>query len=185
MRVALTLLAAGVLAACGGTSAPPPDADGTDDGACAAAPPALDAALEVGPPADGPAGFCGGAIELAGVTPFGPFEPTALSTEIASAPRALRITLAEEPPSGIQLTFDVPADTTGAFGGPQDVAGFVESGGVVMPIMVHVDITSAAGTAPGDAGGSAPGEVRMDLTITTDCGSFSGSLVASVCGVAA
>jgi len=184
MRVALTLLASCALAACGGTSAPPPDADGTDDGACAAAP-AIDVALEVGPPADGPAGFCGGTIDLGGVTPFGAFAPTALATEIVSAPRTLRITLAEEPPSGIQLTFDVPAGATGAFAGPQDVPAFLESGGIVMPIMVRVDVTSATGTAPGDAGVAAPGEVRMDLTITTDCGSFSGSLVANVCGVAA
>jgi hypothetical protein len=182
MRVALTLLAAGALTACGGASAPPPDADATDDGACAAAP-AIDAALEVGPPADGPAGFCGGTIALAGVTPFGAFAPDALSTEIVPAPRALRVTLAEEPPSGIQLTFDVPADATGAFEGAEDVGGFLESGGIVIPILVHVVVTGVTGTAPGDAGG--PGEVHMDLTITTDCGSFSGSLVASLCGVAA
>ncbi|HVU50063.1 MAG TPA: hypothetical protein VHL80_05225, partial [Polyangia bacterium] len=128
--------------------------------------------------------FCGGALALAGVTPFGVFVPDALATEIVPSPLALRITLAEEPPLGTQLTFDVPAGPTGAFVGGQDVAGFIESGGTVAPVMVHVDVTSTAGTAPGDAGAPAPGEAHLDVTITTDCGSFSGSLDARVCGVA-
>ena len=180
---ALTALAACALAACGGGSAPAPDADATDDGACNVAAPVVDAALEVGTPPDGPAGFCGGSIALAGVTPFGLFAPDELSTEVVPPPMAkLQVTLAQAPPSAIQLAFDVPAGASGGFAGAQDVAGFLESDGVVTPVMVHVDVTSAADAPSADAG-VVTGEARMDLTITSDCGPFTGSVVARYCRV--
>jgi hypothetical protein len=179
-RLALTALAACALAACGSAASPPPDADATDDGACNAAAPVVDAAREVGPPLDGPAGFCGGSIALAGVTPFGVFAPDEISAEVVPAPGAkLQVTLAETPPPGIQLAFDVPAGASGGFEGAQDVAGFLESDRMVVPVMVHVDVTSAT-DPPADAG---TGEAQMNLTITSDCGAFTGSVVARYCRV--
>jgi hypothetical protein len=183
MRIALTALAACVLAACGGATAPPDGAAvPADDGACNAAAPSVDGALEVGAPVDGPSGFCGGAVALAAVTPFGVFVPDAISAEVAPPPGAkLQVTLAEAPPSGIQLTFDVPAGASGGFVGTADLVGFLESGGAVVPIMVHVAVTSATAPLPPDAG-MVTGEASMDLTIDTDCGTFSGTVVARYCG---
>jgi hypothetical protein len=182
MRLALTLVGACALGACAGSPAAPLDGAAPDDGACSVAPPNADAAIEVGAPPDGPAAFCGGVIALAGVTPFGPFAPNALSTEIVPPPQAaLRITLAQDPPSGTELTFDIAADATGAFDGPHDVAGFIERGGTVRPVMVHVEVMGA----PAADAGAAAGQTRLDLTVTTDCGSFSGSLAAPTCGAAA
>ena len=181
-RLALTALAACALAACGTSSSPPPDADATDDGACNAAAPVVDAAREVGPPLDGPAAVCGGSITLAGVTPFGVFAPDEISAEVVPPPGAkLQVTVAESPPPGIQLAFDVPAGASGGFVGAQDVAGFLESGGVVVPVMIHVDVTSAT-DATADAG-VVTGEAQMNLTITSDCGAFTGSVVARYCRV--
>jgi hypothetical protein len=186
VRVALTslALAACVVAACGPSSTGAPDAGAADGEACTGDAPGVDAALEVGPPPGAPR-FCGGAIALAGVTPFGVFAPNAIASEVAPAPSAkLQITLAEDPPSGIQLTFDVPGDpATGSFEGVHDVPGFLEKDGVVMPVMIHADVKLAT-DALGPDGGVPTGEARLDVTITTDCGSFSGSLVARYCGAA-
>jgi hypothetical protein len=155
------------------------------DGAlCVGDAPAVDAALEVGPPADGGAAFCGGALALAGVTPFGPFAPDAVSVEVLLPPQpTLRVTLAQEPPAGTQLTFDVPGDAaTGAFLGAHDVAGFLEGGGVVMPVMVHVDVTTATPATELDGGPPGAASASMSVVVTTDCGSFSGTIDARYCG---
>jgi hypothetical protein len=190
LRVARAALLAGCaaaaapLAGCGGGAAAV-DAGAQDDAVvCVGDAPAADTAVEVGPPPDGGSVFCGGALALAGVTPVGVFAPDRLSAEVVLLPHAtLQITLAQDPPAGPQLTFDIPGDpATGDFVGARDVAGFLERGGIVMPVTVHVDVTSAT-PAPQPVGGRPDaGEARMTVTITTDCGAFSGTLDARYCG---
>jgi hypothetical protein len=175
---------AALLAACGAGGAADDGGAAADGAVCVGDAPAADALLVVASRSDGGAAFCGGALGLAGVTPFGLFAPDAVSAEVVLPPQAtLQITLAQDPPAGPQLTFDVPGDpVTGSFGGVHDVAGFLESGGVVMPVTVHADVTSATLAAPPDGGAPDAGEARMTVTITTDCGAFSGTIDARYCG---
>jgi hypothetical protein len=186
MRHALILVGAAALeASCG---SPPASIDAAADADLCGADAPIDAGtLEVS--SDAGAVFCGGTIALAGVTPFGAFAPDALNTVVNIAPgRTLAITVAENPPSGQQLAFQIGADpATGSFVGTHDVTGFLEGGDAngrqVVPVMVHVEVTSATDLPTLlDAGVADVGVARMSITVTTGCGSFSGTLVARYCG---
>jgi hypothetical protein len=171
----------------GGTAAPGFDAGAdamtaVDVAACDAEAPVRDGALEVAsaPP------WCGGTIALSGVTPFGPFAPNAVAMRIVTAPPIMRVTLAQDPPSGLQLAFDVQGDAqTGSFIGVRDVTGYLARGAEVMPLFVSVAVTSATPVSLPDGGRPDAGEASFGLTITTACdsfgGSFSGTVVARYC----
>jgi len=78
---ALTL--PGVLfAACGTSAAAPDGSGGVDLPTCSDDVATPDAALQVGPPADASGVWCGGELELGGVTPFGVFSPTAITATV-------------------------------------------------------------------------------------------------------
>jgi hypothetical protein len=175
VRGALTLTLTGValsLAACGGTASPV-DA-GPPDVACAEDAPAADA-VEVG----GALPFCGGVIGLVGETPFGLFAPDAVAATIEPGP-TLRVTLAQDPPSGIQLTFDVVADSTGSLVGVFDLTAFLEQSAQVVPVALRVDVTSATDPFLPDGGHPDGGEATMQIAVTAACDAFGGTLAGTV-----
>jgi hypothetical protein len=192
MRHALTslvLASALALGACrampvpvvGGGKVPPGfDAGGmtaVDVAACDAEAPLRDGAIEVGSALP----WCGGTIALSGVTPFGPFAPNAVAVTIEISPPLMRVTLAQDPPSGQQLTFDVPGDAkTGSFVGVRDLTAFLAHGAEVMPLFLSVAVTSATPALSPDGGHPDAGEATISLTITTPCDSFSGTLSGTV-----
>jgi hypothetical protein len=185
----LLAVPAALFAACGASTAVP-DGDGSGGviglPGCSADGPPLDEALESGPASDANSVWCGGEIELGGVTPFGVFSPTAISGSVGPPnDQYLDVTVAENPISvspGQQLTFRVPLDpNTQTYLGTHDLVGFIEDGGQVVPVAVVADITTATAPYASDGGPPNPGAARIVVTVTTDCGTLNGTLTVRYC----
>ena len=182
---ALTL--PGVLFAACGTSADAPDGSGgVDLSACSGDVATPDAALEVGPTADANGVWCGGELELGGVTPFGVFSPTAITATVGPpGDQYLDVTLAESPTSaspGQQLTFRIPwSPNTETYLGTYSLTGFIEDDAQVMPVAVVAEVTTADAPYTADGGHTDAGAARIVVTVATDCGALSGTLVVHYC----
>jgi hypothetical protein len=182
----LIALAGALFAACATSTGAPDGSGGVDGPVCSDDVATPDAALQVGPASDASGVWCGGEIAFGGVTPFGVFSPTAIAATVGPpSDEYLDVTLAENPTSaspGQQLTFRVALNPdTQTYDGTYNLTGFIEEAGQVMPVAVVADVTTADAPYTADGGHADAGAARIVVTVATDCGALSGTLVVHYC----